>query len=118
MQSAIHNNSLSVAGPYSTPGVPLVNFENDTDNVDLYQYCGAISKIEPKVEVTTDADLDSESDNESVEEGDTVNGDQFAEELITSPPASPGSTINAHGLRCSTRTSRPPQVTKVSFQNK
>ena len=39
-------------------------------------------------------------------------------ELITPPPASSGSTINAHGLRCSMRTSRPPQVTKVRFQNK
>ena len=40
------------------------------------------------------------------------------EELITPPPAHPGSTINTHVLRCFTRTSRPPQVTKVIFQNK
>ena len=78
MQSAIHNNSLSVAGPYSTPGVPLVNFENDRDNVASSQECGVIPKREPKVEETIDTDLDSSSDDEIVKESDTVNGDQFS----------------------------------------
>ena len=96
----------------------MVNFENYTDNIDSPQECGVLPKCEPKVEVTTDSDLYSVSDDESVEEYDTVNGDQFAEELITLPPARPGSTINAHGLCRSTRTSMPPQVTKLSFQNK
>ena len=79
MQSAIHNNSLSIVGPDRTPGVPLVHFENDTDNVDSSRKCGVLPKREPKVEVTTDADLDSASDDESVEEDNTVNGDQFLE---------------------------------------
>ena len=118
MQSAIHNNSLSIAGPDRTQGVPLVNFENDEDVVDSSQECGLIPKDETKVEVATVADLDSASDDKSVEEDDMVNEDQFAEELITPQPAKPGSTTNAHGLRCSTLTSRPPKVTKVSFQNK
>ena len=79
MQSTIHNNSLSVAGPDRTPEVLLVDFANATDNVDSSQECGVLPKHETKVEVTTDVDLDSLSDNESVEEDDTFNGDQFAE---------------------------------------
>ena len=118
VQSAIHNNSLSVAGPDRKPGVSLVKFANDEDIVDSSQECGVLPKREPKVEVTTDVDLDSASDNESVTEDDTVNKDQFSEELITPPPAKPGSTTNTHGLCRSTCTSRPPQATKVSFQNK
>ena len=122
VQSEIHNNSLYVAGSDRAPGVPFVNFENDKDNVASSQECGVLPKhepkSEPKSEVTTDADLDSASDDESFKEDDTVNGDQFAEELITPSTAHPGSTINAYGLRCSTHTSRPPQVTRVSFQNK
>ena len=64
MQCAIHNNSLSVAGPDRTPGVPLVNFASDTDNFDSSQECGVIPKREPKVEVTTDAGLYYTSDDE------------------------------------------------------
>ena len=71
VQLAIHKNSLSVAGPDRTPGVALVNFENDRDNFDSYQECGDIPdhepKREPKVEVTTDTYLDCASDNELVE---------------------------------------------------
>ena len=37
VQSAIHNNSLSVLGPDRTPGVPLVDFANDEDIVDSSQ---------------------------------------------------------------------------------
>ena len=113
MQSEKHNNSLCVTGLDRTPGVPLVNFSNDRDNVASYQECGVLPKCEPKrepkVEETIDTDLDSSSDDEIVKESDTVNGDQFAQ---------PASTINEHGLRSSTHKSRPPQVTKVSFQNK
>ena len=59
MQSEKHNNSLCVTGLDRTPGVPLVNFENDRDNVASSQECGVIPKREPKVEETTDTDLDS-----------------------------------------------------------
>ena len=55
VQSVIHNNSLSVAGIDKTPGATLVNFANDTDNVDSSQDCGVLPKREPKFEVTTDA---------------------------------------------------------------
>ena len=64
VQSAIHNNSLSVAGPDRKPGVSLVKFANDEDIVDSSQECGVLPKREPKVEVTTDADLDYTSDDE------------------------------------------------------
>ena len=66
VQSAIYNNSLSVAGPDQTPGLPLVHFANDEDIVDSSQKCGVIHKDEPKVEVTTVADLYSVSDYELV----------------------------------------------------
>ena len=113
LQSVIHNNSLSIAVPDRTPVVPLCNFTNDEDVVDLSQECRVIPKDEPKVEVTTVVDLDYASDDESVTEDNTVNEDQFADELIPL-----GSTTNAQGLRCSTRTYRPPQVSKLSFRNK
>ena len=37
VQSAIHNNRISVVGPNKTPGVPLINFANDIYNVDSSQ---------------------------------------------------------------------------------
>ena len=115
VQSVIHNNRISVAGPDRMPGFPLVSFANDKDIDDSSHECGVITKREPRFEVTTDADLYYASDSESFEEDDLVNEYQFLEELIPPTPEKTGSTTNAHGLRCSTHTSRPPQVTKVSF---
>ena len=63
VQSAIHNNSLSIAVPDRTPGVPLGNFSNDEYIVDSSQDCGVIPDSEPNVEVTTDAYLYSVSDD-------------------------------------------------------
>ena len=112
VQSAIHNNSLSFAGPDRTPGVPFVNFSNGEDIVDSSQEFGVIPKSEPKVEANIDTNLDSASDEESVEEDDTANEDQFSEESITPPPEQTSSTTNAHGLRRSTGTPRPPKSLK------
>ena len=64
MQSAIHNNSLSIVGPDRTPGLTLVNFANHTDNIYSSHECGFLPKREPKVEVTTESDLDYMSDEE------------------------------------------------------
>ena len=66
MQSTIHNNSLSVTVPDRTPGVPLVNFSNDEDFIDLSQECGVIPKDEPKVGITKVSNLYSVSDDESI----------------------------------------------------
>ena len=66
VQYAMHNNSLSVAGPDQTAGVPLVNFSNEEDVVDSPQEFGVIPKDEPKVEVITVAELDYTSDDRSV----------------------------------------------------
>ena len=64
VQSAIHNNTIFVAGTDRTPGGLLVNFANDTYNVDSYHEFGVLPKREPKVEVTTDAGLYYTSDDE------------------------------------------------------
>ena len=67
LQSSIHNNSLSIAGPDRTPGATLVNFANDRDNVASSQECGVLPnsepKREPKVAATTEADLNYASDD-------------------------------------------------------
>ena len=126
VESVVHNNSLSIAGPYKTPGVPLVNIPDDDTMIDLTnssQECKVIPKREPKARFEIE-------DDESVEDDNNPDEDQFGEALVApddirahakqnlARAENLGSSTNEDGLRRSNRTIRPPQFTQVSLQNK
>ena len=66
VEAAVQNNSLSVAVPDKTPGVPLVNIPDDDTMIDLTnlsQECKVIPKREPKAQFKIEDDESVEDEN-------------------------------------------------------
>ena len=66
LEAAIHNNSLSIAGPDKTPGVPLFIIPDNVTVNDLNhlsQECKVIPKQEPRAQLKIEDDKSVEDDN-------------------------------------------------------
>ena len=66
VEAAVHNNSLSIAGPNKTPGLPLVNIPYDDTVIGLTnssQECKVVPKREHEAQFKIEDDESVEDDN-------------------------------------------------------